>query len=245
MKRTLITSILVAVFVLANHVSAFETGSDETATPINSVPYTISVPGVYELGRNLTSASPTLITISANDVTLDLGGHTLTSANRSAQSVIHVKGANVTICNGSVQNLATGATPTQNSPNGAICIFVEGSGCTLEKLSVSSPWSSTNSAIVDFSGRGNIIRDCVIHTEHSNQPSIFLRPAEADIITRNIIYPGFTNTAVLAERSPHAAEAIFGNTIFLVNFSTPDFNPVNDDGNLIPNTLDTVFRFPG
>jgi hypothetical protein len=229
--------------VLALAVTIATLAQDQTFQ-INTLPYTVTVPGVYEIGRNLSSAAPTLITISANDVTLDLGGHTLTSTNLSAQSVIHVKGANVTICNGSVHSLATGATFTQNSPNGAVCIFVEGSGCTLEKLSVSSPWSGTNSAIVDFSGGGNIIRDCVIHTEHSNQPSIFLR-TQADIVTRNIIFTSFDSTAVLAEHSPHAAEAIFGNTIFLVNFSPPDFNPVNDDGNLIPNTLDTVFRFPG
>jgi len=48
---------------------------------INSLPYTISVPGDYQLDRNLQSTSPTLITITADDVTLDLNGHTLSSTS--------------------------------------------------------------------------------------------------------------------------------------------------------------------
>ena len=70
---------------------------------INTLPYTISVPGDYLLERNLQSTAPTLITITASDVTLDLNGHTLSSA--SSQYAIHVKSVqNVVIKNGSIRN---------------------------------------------------------------------------------------------------------------------------------------------
>src|ERR1700731_5061454 len=48
-------------------------------TIINSVPYTITAPGTYVLGSNLTysSAAGAAITILSSNVTLDLGGHYL------------------------------------------------------------------------------------------------------------------------------------------------------------------------
>lgn len=45
--------------------------------PISSLPYTISAPGTYYLTRPLTLASGTAINIASNQVTLDLGGQTL------------------------------------------------------------------------------------------------------------------------------------------------------------------------
>ncbi len=50
-------------------------------TKITSVPYTISTPGFYFLAGNLTySGSSNAITISVDDVTLDLMGCILTNA---------------------------------------------------------------------------------------------------------------------------------------------------------------------
>jgi hypothetical protein len=47
MKRLLILTS--AILATANYGFAFEAGSDEAATPINSVPYTITSPGIYYL----------------------------------------------------------------------------------------------------------------------------------------------------------------------------------------------------
>ena len=46
-------------------------------TIINSVPYTISASGYYQLGANfqVTNTSGNIITIAVSNVTLDFGGH--------------------------------------------------------------------------------------------------------------------------------------------------------------------------
>jgi hypothetical protein len=49
----------------------------EPRTPISSVPFTITTPGSYYLTTNLYSPSGNGITVSANDVTIDLNGFAL------------------------------------------------------------------------------------------------------------------------------------------------------------------------
>lgn len=56
----------------------------EARTPIASAPFTISAPGSYYLTANLTVASGNAITISADDVTLDLNGFTISSTAPSS-----------------------------------------------------------------------------------------------------------------------------------------------------------------
>src|SRR6478752_6422281 len=53
----------------------------EPRTPISSLPYTIATSGSYYFTKNLefTDTGGNAITIYANDVTLDLGGFTLSS----------------------------------------------------------------------------------------------------------------------------------------------------------------------
>jgi hypothetical protein len=73
-------------------------------TIINSVPYTISAPGTYVLGSNLTysSAAGAAITILSSNVTLDLGGHYLYYPGTPTSNVgVYVHNAgNVIIQNG-------------------------------------------------------------------------------------------------------------------------------------------------
>jgi hypothetical protein len=62
--------LVAAVLAIVNYSSAGE---------ITSVPYTITSPGVYYLAHDITSTNPNgEITIAANNVVLDLQGHTLT-----------------------------------------------------------------------------------------------------------------------------------------------------------------------
>jgi len=48
--------------------------------PISTAPYIIGAPGDYYVTRDLTVASGVTVTINANNVTLDLNGHTLTNS---------------------------------------------------------------------------------------------------------------------------------------------------------------------
>lgn len=66
-------------------------------TPI-SAPGTISAPGSYCLANNITGA----ITITADDVTLDLNNHTIDSGSIG----IEITGNNATILNGTIQNMS-------------------------------------------------------------------------------------------------------------------------------------------
>src|SRR5262245_53371403 len=78
----------------------------ERRTPISSLPFTISAPGSYVVTSNLTSAGAG-ITISANDVTVDLNGFNLTAG--PGGNGVRVSGARTNICvrNGSVSGCTT------------------------------------------------------------------------------------------------------------------------------------------
>jgi len=76
----------------------------EPRTAITSVPYTISQSGSYYLTKNLT-ATGTAMTVSADDVTIDLCGFTLTGPGSGANYGIRMIGrSNVEIRNGTVRD---------------------------------------------------------------------------------------------------------------------------------------------
>jgi hypothetical protein len=85
-------------------------GGGKVGTPINSLPCIISLPGMYYLNGNLTYAptSGNAITVSANDVTLDLMGFCLTGPGKTSGTnygiSINVGINNMEIRNGSVKS---------------------------------------------------------------------------------------------------------------------------------------------
>ncbi|WP_243311981.1 hypothetical protein [Fundidesulfovibrio agrisoli] len=82
-------------------------------TKIKSLPYTISSPGLYYLGGNLSySAAGNAITISSNDVVLDLMGFEL--LGNPASHGIRVNSNSVEIRNGTVRSFDTGISSTTN-----------------------------------------------------------------------------------------------------------------------------------
>jgi hypothetical protein len=102
-------ALLTAGPVLADDGFYVVAGSGKAGTPINSVPYIISSPGMYYLNGNLTSTSTTQsgIFISANDVTLDLMGYCLTGPGKTSGagiSGIDTLANNVEIRNGTVKS---------------------------------------------------------------------------------------------------------------------------------------------
>jgi hypothetical protein len=82
----------------------------EPRTPISSLPFAIQVPGSYYVTTNLTGAAGSHgILVEANDVTLDLGGFTLSGAAGSLNGV-HVAAAreNLAVRNGTLRGWITG-----------------------------------------------------------------------------------------------------------------------------------------
>jgi hypothetical protein len=82
MKIRLIKTILSLLFacgLVSLAVGARTPDQIEPRTPISSVPFTISAAGSYYLTKNLAVASGDAITITADNVTVDLNGFTLSS----------------------------------------------------------------------------------------------------------------------------------------------------------------------
>jgi len=146
----------------------------EPRTPISSLPYSITQAGSYFVTTNLTGVSGTNgITISADNVTLNLGGFTLTGAGGSANGIQGIGARfNVVIRNG-VLTAWTGdgidAETVQNglfldlriSANGDNGIKV-GANCVVSHCAVTM--NGNNGIISDVS---SIIRDCVSRSNGS------------------------------------------------------------------------------
>jgi hypothetical protein len=94
-------------------------GGASVGTKITSVPYTINKSGFYFLTGNLTYSGSTdnAITISANDVTLDLMGFSLTGVSPSVTvNGIYMSGcSNVEIRNGTVRSFGGGGVYEDNA----------------------------------------------------------------------------------------------------------------------------------
>ncbi len=128
-------------------------GGGKAGTQINSVPYTISSPGLYCLAKNLTYTPTTgnAISVTASDVTLDLNGFCLTGPGKASGGNygITINGGvtNVEIRNGTVKAFGNNGVHTGNgygiriiglraSDNGASGVWLAGfdhlvAGCSL------------------------------------------------------------------------------------------------------------------
>ena len=75
-------------------------------TPITSVPFTVSQSGVYCLDRNLTTAAGAshAIQISADDVTIDLNGYTLSGSGGTSTTTVGIAASGVNRRNITVRN---------------------------------------------------------------------------------------------------------------------------------------------
>jgi hypothetical protein len=119
-------------------------------TKITSVPYTISAPGFYYLSGNLTySGSGTAITVSANNVTLDLMGFSLTNSGAIGSTCgIYMNGRNnVEIRNGTVRGFSYGVYELGFLGNGT-------------KYSVINVRAYGNNYGIWFAGYNHLIKGC-------------------------------------------------------------------------------------
>jgi hypothetical protein len=112
---------LAAMLLLAAHArpAAAET---RTCTAVPSLPYTIATQGTYCLTDDLTTAITTgnAITITANNVVLDLNGHRLSGlpggTGTEAYGIYASKRQNITIHNGTIRGFYVGVFLDDDAP---------------------------------------------------------------------------------------------------------------------------------
>ena len=122
----------------------------EPRIPIDSAPYTISEPGSYYLTKNLT-ANGTGIIVEANDVTIDLMGHTIRLGMHMIGYYyygIYIKDANnVEIRNGTIKNF---------DPHG---IFARENSSGIRLINLRAISNSEHGIYLRSSN--NLIKDCL------------------------------------------------------------------------------------
>jgi hypothetical protein len=114
-------------------------------TKITSLPYTITAPGAYYLGGNLSSASGNGITITSDHVTLDLMGFNLKGPGNGTGIFMEGR-TNVEIRNGTISNWQTG--------------IWESSGAAICHRILNVRLSSCNYGMTVY-GNGHLIKGCV------------------------------------------------------------------------------------
>jgi hypothetical protein len=101
-------------------VSGAAYGEVTNCTVIASVPYTISVKGIYCLTQSFTTTTANdAITVNADDVVIELNGHTLEGTlgpSTWARGIVAENRKNVTVRNGVVRGFRQGVSLTSNWP---------------------------------------------------------------------------------------------------------------------------------
>jgi hypothetical protein len=151
MKRNVVLSLITAGLALmpVAGAMAFETAQGVTATPITSLPFTISTSGNYYLPANLTYTLPAgpAITITASQVYLDLNGRTLGASVKTnfAYGILVFNQVDVTVQNGDVDGFYIGVFLSPNSTdvnakNTVDNVKFNGNGVGVFSLSGTSNW---------------------------------------------------------------------------------------------------------
>jgi len=125
---------------------------------ITKLPYKITQPGSYQLGKNLNFAgSPYAITVEADDVTIDLRGFRITSTGEISKNVetaaifANAK-RNLVIKNGTVQGFFRG-------------IYLESGDLTIGGQVVENMRVLQSTFLgIQVKGRGAVVRHCQVHT---------------------------------------------------------------------------------
>lgn len=188
-------------------------GGPPVGTRITSVPYTISNPGFYYFGKNLThSDSGNAITVDANDVTLDLMGFSLTKSGAiGVNTGIYMNGrTNVEIRNGTLRGFNSGIYEEGFLGNRHRIINVRAINnnngiwlCATDHL-VKGCNASNNGGFGIIMGTGSII-DCVATNNNTgiymNGPGNVLGNSVFNNSFRNFQLGGGGATAILADRN--------------------------------------------
>lgn len=137
------------------------------ATPISSLPYTITTQGSYVLTGNLVASGSTAgITISADNVTLDLNGFALVGGGSGSVAGINVPSGqkNILIRNGTVRGWTNGGINAANANNSVI------EGLRLSNNTATNTFSNVAAVSV---GSGSTVKNCVVaHNTNCNGISV-------------------------------------------------------------------------
>jgi hypothetical protein len=150
-------------------------------TPITSLPATISTQGIYCLTGNLATGITTgsAISISANNVTLDMNGWKLggqSAGSGTAAFGVYSSAINVTVRNGIVRGFHTGILLTGRGArvedllvdqNTTIGIYVAGQGSVVRRNQIIDTGGSTSGSDVQvdavyLQGTGSVFEDNII-----------------------------------------------------------------------------------
>jgi hypothetical protein len=151
--KTLLLRVLIFGFCLGPAISLL---GQDPRTPISSLPYKITAQGSYYLTANLTATGSTSgITISADNVTLDLNGFALVGGGSGSVTGINVPAAqkNILIRNGTVRGWTNGGINASNATNSVI------QGIRLSNNTASSTFFNVAGLSV---GNGSTVKDCVV-----------------------------------------------------------------------------------
>jgi parallel beta-helix repeat protein len=159
----------------------------QAATKISSFGYVISAPGTYQVTQDL-SGSGTAITVSADNVDLHLGGHTL-SGDGSGAGVDVEGAANINIHHGTVQGFYDG-------------IFLN--GALNSKVSSVTANRNTSDGIQILNASGNTVTDTA--TAQNGGVGIYVNQSNGNTVTRNIVDRSYIGISV-------AGPSSYGNTV--------------------------------
>ena len=137
----------------------------EARTPISSAPFIITQPGSYYLTTNVTVSSGDAITITANNVSLDLNGFTIAStapvANIDKAILLSGSGINIAIRNGHISSGVTNNGAGVYSGSGfGFGVFSEYANVRVSGLSVSGCQYDG----IYLSGGSTVVESCMVST---------------------------------------------------------------------------------
>jgi Right handed beta helix region len=157
MKKHLLFPVLAAGLTLLSvaGAKAFETAQGVVATPITSLPFTITASGNYYLPANLSTANPAAaaIVIAASEVVLDLNGRTLSSTVDTGFNfgVFVFNQVDVTIQNGDIDGFYIGVYFAPNSTDN-----------NAKNVADNIRFNNDTIGVLSISGQSNLVKNCII-----------------------------------------------------------------------------------
>lgn len=188
-------------------------GGPPVGTRIISVPYTITQPGFYYFGKNLTyNGSGNAITIDADNVTLDLMGFSLTQGGvtGSGDGIRMNNRANVEIRNGTVNGFFYGAIEGISAGKNHRVINIRATNNTFgiyfasNNNLINNCTASNNSSIGIFLWSGSITHSVASNNSYGIYllgPGNVLENSVFNNSTRNFSLGSGVATAILADRN--------------------------------------------
>lgn len=218
-------------------------------TPINSLPYTVTTEGIYCLTSDLTTAMTTgnAIEIQANNVVIDLNGHSLSGQaaglGTHAVGIYAFQWKNIVIRNGTVSGFYRGIFLNDDYPNTTsqshliegvravmnpyTGIHVEGLGCIIRNNQVVSTGGCTYDdwvyGIRVFGPGARILNNDVIETKEQSAGTAFgisVDSASGSVVENNRVGNDSlgTGTSIAIDVASSANVLVSNNRVIKMNY---------------------------